>query len=346
MEKTQIFKVISIALACFSSGANASDQLDPAIKAIADKNPPYWQYEGKTDDPAAPQSAVAAATPKPISYDTSSDLLQNADRRSTITTARARAASFDWAASESNAESLIGDDGSVQYAYGGSMPIVACTPLHLSVIKLQPDETVTNISIGDSVRWKAQAAMAGKYPVVVVKPTAVNIKTNLAIMTSTGRIYYVTLVSYPSRWVPLISFYDPQKLVEAVTTQQQIESEKAAAESKKKDEDTVAMIPGDMTSLDFNYTVAAEHNFSFSSATDGIKPTRVFSSAGHTYIQMPDALKYKDAPAIFSVVNNEQQLVNYKTKGAYYIVDGVPDKMNLVLGAGSNAKTVTIQHKQ
>lgn len=372
MEKTKIFKVISIALACFSASAHASDQLDPEIKAIADKNPPYWQYEGTDSrvtgevtadsdrsakpkaievlaDPVVPQPAAAAApaapAQKPISYDTSSDLLQNADHRSTITPARTRAASFDWSASESDAESLVGDDGSVQYAYGGSMPIVSCAPLHLSVIKLQADETVTNISIGDSVRWKAQAATAGKYPVVVVKPTVVNIKTNLTIMTSAGRIYYVTLVSYPNRWVPLISFYDPQKIVETVTSQQQIDSEKAASEAKRKDEDTVAMIPGDMTSLDFNYTVSVEHNF-FSGTTDGIKPARVFSSAGHTYIQMPDSLKYKDAPAIFSVINNEQQLVNYKTKGAYYIVDGVPDRMNLVLGAGKSAKTVVIQHKQ
>lgn len=348
MKNTQIFTVIALA---FSVTAHAAE-LDPEIKAIADKNPPYWQYAGPSE---VTGSFTADAKPKavevlppasaPISYDTSSDLLQNADRRTTITPARTRAASFDWAASESNAEAMVGDDGSVQYAYGASMPIVACAPLHLSVIKLQSDETVTNISIGDSVRWKAQAATAGKFPVVVVKPTSTNIKTNLTIMTSAGRIYYVTLVSYPNRWVPLVSFYDPQKLVETVTTQQQVEMEKASAEAKRKDDDTVAMIPGDMTSLDFNYTVTVEHNFSFSTATDGIKPTRVFSSAGHTYIQMPDALKYKDAPAIFSVINGEQQLVNYKTKGDYYIVDGIPEKMNLVLGAGSNAKTVTIQHK-
>ena len=287
----------------------------------------------------APAPAPAPAAPEPDSYATSSDVFQDAPARTTITPRVVQHASFDWAAAdESGAETLVGEDGSIEYAYGSSKPILACAPLHICVIKFQDDEHITNVSIGDSVRWKAQASTAGKYPTLIVKPTTINVKTNLAVMTDAGRIYYLTLVSYSNRWVPLISFYDPQKIVETVV---QTETEKAKAEVKaaiKKNEDTVAELPGDdLSKLDFDYV-------SIGPSSD-IKPLRVFSSAGHTYIQMPDSLKYKDAPAIFSLVNGEQQLVNYKTKGPYYIIDGIPDKMNLVLGAGSNSKTVLIQHK-
>lgn len=285
---------------------------------------------------AAPEPAAPA--PKPLSYATSSDLLQDAPARTTITPTVIRHASFDWeAADETSAESLVGEDGSVQYPYGASRPIVACAPLHICIIKFQDDEHISNISIGDSVRWKAQASTAGKYPTLVIKPTAVNIKTNVAVMTDQGRIYYLTLVSYANRWVPLVSFYDPQKIVETVVQTENEKAKAAVAAAVKKDADTVAELPGDdLSKLDFGYVSTGP--------SSNIKPLRVFSSAGHTYIQMPDSLKYQDAPAIFSLINGEQQLVNYKTKGPYYIIDGVPEKMNLVLGAGSNAKTVLIQH--
>lgn len=361
----KIAKLI-LSLAAMFIAAPAVAALDPAVKALADKNQPYFQYERETGmtgsftvenaahapaqarpkaiqrlvDPVVPQvPVVEAPVPAPLSYDTSSDLHQDAPVRTTITPAVIKRASFNWeAADESNAAALTGDDGSVMYPYGASRPIVACAPLHICMIRLMEDEHITNISIGDSVRWKAQASSAGKFPVVVVKPTATDIQTNLSVMTDAGRIYYLALVSYKNRWVPLISFYDPQGIVQAVkqTAAEQYAASKDAA--KKKEEVTIATIPGDdIASMDFEYAITGP--------SSDIKPVRVFSSAGHTYIQMPESLRYKDAPAIFSLVNGEQQLVNYKTKGAYYIVDGIPDKMSLVLGAGSNAKTVMIQHK-
>lgn len=356
MKTKSIVISLSALFAATSAFAGQYDDAESqAVFAKARENAkvrPYFQYDkteiinefsiGDTDvqseSEPVPVKQTKAKASQPLSFDTSSDLLQDSTDRTTITPSRVKHASFDWAASESNAENLVGDDGSVQYAYAASRPIVACAPLHLCVIKLQNDESITNISLGDSIRWKAQASTAGKYPVVIVKPTVVNVKTNLTIMSDAGRIYYVTLVSYPNKWVPLISFYDPQKMVETVTKQVAEQNNVQVAEAKKKDDATVAMLPGDdITAMDFDYVVTGP--------SSDIKPVRIFSSAGHTYIQMPDALKYKDAPAIFSLINGEQQLVNYKTKGSYYIVDGTPDKMNLILGAGGSAKTVSIQHK-
>jgi len=366
MKKTILFTLLASIFA--TSNAFASDAIDPALKALADKNAPYFQYEGdgfggefsvenaapttKTTiakiapspirykaievlpEPAVPVLPVAA----PLSYATSSDLHQDATKRPTITPRVVERASFNWeAAGENDAETLTGDDGSVQYPYGASRPIVACSPLHLCIIKLQEDEHITNISIGDSVRWKAQAATAGKFPVVVVKPTVTDIKTNLSILADSGRIYYLTLVSYKNKHVPLISFYDPQKLVETVTQAANQQASAAIAAEQKKADLNIATIPDDLSALDFDYVTTGP--------SSDIKPVRIFASAGHTYIQMPESMKYKDAPAIFALINGEQQLVNYRTKGNFYIVDSTPDKLALVLGAGSNAKTVNIEHK-
>jgi type IV secretion system protein VirB9 len=287
------------------------------------------------------QAAQPAVAPPPVMQKmpqqlvTSADMLETSAAR-TITPQIVKRAALNWAAiGETDAEPLVGDDGSIQYPYGASQPIVSCSPLHLCVVKLQEGEAISNVALGDSVRWKVQAASAGKFPMLVIKPTTINIKTNLTVMTDAGRIYYMTLVSYPNKWVPLISFYDPQKLIETVNQKTAIDAKVAKAEEEK----TVATLPGeDITAMDFGFVSMGGSN--------EIKPVRVFASAGHTYIQMPDALKTKDAPAIFSLVNGEQQLVNFRVKGDYYILDGVPEKMNLVLGAGSNTKIVNILHKQ
>lgn len=292
---------------------------------------------------------AAAAPPSVVQYQqqqvipqqliTSADMLETSAAR-TITPQIINRAAYNWAAAgDTGAEPLVGDDGSIEYPYGASQPIVSCSPLHLCIVKLQEGELITNVAIGDSVRWKVQAASAGKFPTLVVKPTATNLKTNLTVMTDAGRIYYMTLVSYPNKWIPLISFYDPQKIVETITQKAADSAKSVKDAADKKEAATVATFPGDdITKMDFDFV-------SMGGSSD-IKPVRVFASAGHTYIQMPDALKNKDAPAIFSLINGEQQLVNFSVKGDYYIIDGIPEKMNLVLGAGGNAKIVNILHKQ
>lgn len=252
----------------------------------------------------------------------------------TITPHTIEQASKTWASS-GKAEILVGDDGEVMYAYGASRPIVTCAPLHICVIKLLVGETITNLSIGDSIRWKVQPTTAGSVPVVVVKPTTAGIATNLIVTTDHGRVYYFTLRSdRKGEYVPEIAFYDPQQLVEPVN---QEADRKAKVDQKKAA--TVATLPGiDPATLDFNYSVDADYGT--------VKPVRVFSSAGHTYIQMPENIGYSDAPAVFVVTNNEQQLANFRLVGVYYVVDGLPEKIKLVLGAGNQTKVVTIMHNK
>ncbi|HQT25308.1 MAG: TrbG/VirB9 family P-type conjugative transfer protein [Burkholderiales bacterium] len=253
----------------------------------------------------------------------------------TITPHVMEQASKAWASS-GKAEILVGDDGEVMYAYGASRPIITCAPLHICVIKLLEGEKITSLSIGDSIRWKVQPTTAGKIPVVVVKPTIVGIATNLVVTTDHGRVYYFTLRSdRKGEYVPEIGFYDPQELIVVVD---QEAAQKAEADEKKTAA-TVATLPGiDPATLDFDYSVNGDYGT--------VKPVRVFSSAGHTYIQMPENLSYGDAPAIFVVTNNEQQLANFRLVGAYYVIDGIPQEIKLVLGAGDHAKTVTITHKK
>ena len=284
------------------------------------------------------QARTHPSIPAPLDNRASADLYIEAPARNTITPSATATAAENWGET-GTATTMIGDDGEVMYPYGASRPIVTCAPLHICLIKLLPGEKVSNLSIGDTVRWKVQAATAGKYPIVVVKPTLPGITTNLSIMTDAGRVYYLTLRSDKrGQYVPEIAFYDPQQMVEHVAQQ---ESEQAAADAaamaRKKDA-AVATLPGmDPASLDFDYKIKADEG--------ATRPVRVFSSAGHTYIQMPPDLSYSDAPAIFAITNNEQQLANFRMVGAYYVIDGIPAEIKLVLGAGSHAQTVDIKHQ-
>ena len=95
---------------------------------------------------------------------------------------------------DGTADVLIGTNGQVEYAYGQSRPVITCAPLHLCTLQLMEGENITNMAIGDSVRWTVQQATAGDRPVVVVKPTQTSLNTNLTITTDAGRVYYLTLV--------------------------------------------------------------------------------------------------------------------------------------------------------
>ena len=249
------------------------------------------------------------------------------------------------------AEALVGAGGVVEYPYGYSRPTITCAPLHVCSIALQAGEAVTSVSIGDTVRWLLQTATAGSKPVMMVKPTQAGLSTNLVVTTDKGRIYYMHLVSSKTEYVPMVSWYDPSAMTRDLSAQaqasarQQAELEasmaatKMAAEQAKAQRIVADQSVGklDPTTLDFGYTCNGEAAF---------KPTRVFANDTHTFIQMPPGTSSSDAPAVFNVSNNETELLNSRLVNGYYIVDGKPAKLSLVLGVGDKAQTVQCQKSQ
>lgn len=245
-----------------------------------------------------------------------------------------------------NAPSMVGTNGMVMYAYGQSQPTITCAPLHICVINLLPGEHITNLSIGDSVRWLVQPTDAGKTPVVVVKPTAAGLTTNLAVTTDAGRVYYMTLVSDKHSYVPQIGFYDPQQLV--INMEQQAARQRAAeaAQAEAKKQEVVAPMGNiDPSTLDFNYTCKLDGGQS-DLENDDLLPVRVFSGGGHTYLQMPGKMRYTDAPAVFNVTDDTTELLNSRLVHGYFVIDSLPQKFKLAVGVGKGARSVTCEHAQ
>ena len=253
------------------------------------------------------------------------------------------AAAQHWAHA-GDAPVLVGTNGVVMYAYGESHPVVTCAPLRVCVIRLIAREHITNVAIGDSVRWLIASAQAGAgadvTPVIIVKPTEADLITNLAITTDAGRVYYLTLRSDPRRYVPEIGFYDPQQIVIRLSGEQAAAQAKAAARADTVIDDLGAVDPA---TLDFGFTCRAEDR-----DAERWLPVRVFAGGGHTYLQMPNTLAYGDAPALFNLIGSgrhpETELINSRLLHGYYVIDGLPSRFELLLGAGKAARTVTCAH--
>jgi type IV secretion system protein VirB9 len=63
----------------------------------------------------------------------------------------------------------------------------------------------------------------------------------------------------------------------------------------------------------------------------------VFDDGVHTYIKLPPAARNADAPVLFSLrPDGGKDIVNYATRGDFYISDRVLQRAALVVGVGRN----------
>ena len=228
--------------------------------------------------------------------------------------------------------------GFVVYPYGEIYPILYCKPIRVCEIQLEPGETVdeTGIALGDSERWIAGIAYSGKgrrkLPHILVKPRFVNISTNLVIMTS-RRTYHVGLVSKDKdEYIRSAKFYYPR---DAVKKWNSFIAEDAVP--WVIDEERSSELPqiANLNDLNFDYEISGD--------SPRWKPLRAFDDRERTFIHMPKAMKSSEAPALFIKANgNSRQIVNYRVRGDFYIVDRLFEKAVLVAGVGRHQDKVEI----
>ncbi|MBX9693006.1 MAG: TrbG/VirB9 family P-type conjugative transfer protein [Cyanobacteria bacterium] len=107
---------------------------------------------------------------------------------------------------------FMGEDGSVQFIFGATLPSVVCAPLYACDVALQPGEVIRQVMLGDASRWKVSPGITGSgentVAHVVVKPSDAGLSTNLVIHTD-RRSYNIRLISKKDQWMPLVSFSYP-----------------------------------------------------------------------------------------------------------------------------------------
>jgi type IV secretion system protein TrbG len=230
---------------------------------------------------------------------------------------------------------------STLYPFGqGAEPVIDCAPLRTTDIQLQTGETITDVALGDSERWMATPAASGDprnaVPHVAVKPQIAGIETNLTIYT-TRHIYHLLLAAR-GRALQEAEFYYPGELLTAMK-----EADEAAATAKNAAVDPPADDNGlmriaavDPARLNFAYTVAGPDV--------PWKPVRAFDDGTHVFVQMPAGMQSSEAPALLINAGGGTQMVNYRVKGNYYVVDRLFDDAIMVAGVGRAQDRVTIAY--
>jgi len=194
-------------------------------------------------------------------------------------------------------------------------------PETVSDLALQPGETLIATAAGDTVRWvvgdTTSGVGEGQQVHVLVKPIKEGLQTNLLITTD-RHVYHLECHSTTGTYMAAVSWQYPADDLARLT--------RASLARKAQEQQTVAPLAGDATQLNFGYRIDAP-------AHPRWTPTRVFDDGQKTFIQFPQTLTTSEAPALFLTSREgTTQLVNYRVKGTWYIVDRLFDRAELRVG--------------
>ncbi|OAI46001.1 hypothetical protein AYO45_01965 [Gammaproteobacteria bacterium SCGC AG-212-F23] len=241
---------------------------------------------------------------------------------------------FNQYATSGKAPNIV-TEGFVKFAYNAAQqPIVKATPFQEVVVSLEPGEKFTNVTSGDPSRWSYAAAVSGsglsQQQNILIKPALPNLSTNMVITTN-KRIYNLKLVSsMDASATKSVSFWYPDEMVNAIN------NEDVTTENNP----TIASVPNvNLNTLNFSYQIGSD---GFFKPMPSWKPTRVFDDGSHTYIQFPGDISNKDMPVLFVINGSNKEVVNYRSKPPYFVVDKIFNKAALVMGVGQSQSTVII----
>lgn len=209
----------------------------------------------------------------------------------------------------------------------GALYQLYASPGHVTDIALEAGETLVSVSAGDTVRWivgdTTSGAGARQVVHILAKPTASGLATNIVINTD-RRTYHLELASTPATWMAAVSWSYPTDRLVA------LRGANAAAGAAAPVADGVAL-----DNLRFGYTIGGDR--------PSWRPVRVFDDGSKVYIQFPAGIAQGDMPPLFVIgPAGETELVNYRVRGTYYVVDRLFGAAELRLG-GKRAQVVRIE---
>jgi type IV secretion system protein VirB9 len=205
----------------------------------------------------------------------------------------------------------------------GAVYRLYAAPERVSDIALQPGEALISVAAGDTVRWVIGDTTSGSGDTrrahILVKPSAAGLRTNLVISTD-RRVYHLQLESSARASMAGISWTYPEDALLA------LRRAGAAAEAAVPVTKDVAM-----ERLNFGYSISGDR--------PPWRPLRAFDDGRQVFIQFPETVGSGEAPPLF-VLGDEgkPELVNYRMRGAYYVVDRLFGSAELRLGEKKQQK--------
>jgi type IV secretion system protein VirB9 len=209
----------------------------------------------------------------------------------------------------------------------GALYQVYAAPGRVTVVSLQPGEELVTVAAGDTVRWivgdTSSGAGAELRVNVLVKPTRSGLKTNL-VVTTNRRTYLLELTSTEKAWMASVSWDYPKDRMLALQRQSQTAQATAPVDTGLS-----------LEKIRFRYAV--------SGSNPPWKPLRAFDDGEKVYIQFPGGIAQGELPPLFVIgAQGDGQLVNYRFRSPYYIVDRLFGAAELRLG-GDKGDVVRIE---
>ncbi len=201
-----------------------------------------------------------------------------------------------------------------QYTEGALYRLYAA-PEQVSDIALQPGESLSAVSAGDTVRWVIGDTTSGNGPDrrvhILVKPFAPGLRTNLVITTD-RRSYHLQLDSTENTAMAVVSWTYPQDALAAMKRKHE--------EARQTVDQAVSL-----ENLKFRYFITGD--------APPWRPVRAFDDGSKVFIEFPARIDQGEAPPLFVVgQSGNSELVNYRVRGNYYVVDRLFAAAELRLG--------------
>ncbi|WPG36228.1 P-type conjugative transfer protein TrbG [Variovorax sp. EBFNA2] len=210
----------------------------------------------------------------------------------------------------------------------GALYQVYTSPGRVTVIALQEGEELVAVSAGDTVRWIVGDTVSGSGANqrihVLVKPTRAGLKTNLVITTN-RRTYLLELSSTPQAWMASVSWDYPKDRMLALQKQARAAQAAAPVDSGLSVEQ-----------IRFRYAISGD--------APSWKPLRAFDDGQKVYIQFPGGIAQGELPPLFVIgPQGDGQLVNYRFRSPYYVVDRLFGAAELRLGGFKDGKAEVVR---
>jgi len=283
--------------------------------------PPAIQYDREAFRPAAiepdpPKPVTVIKIPEPLPLPGQLQPVPSAIASDTRPpTARVEAANAV-ALQEPTAHGYINAVQVYPYVDGALYRLYAA-PEQVSDITLEAGESLVAVSAGDTVRWVVGNTTSGKgdglQVHILVKPFAPNLETNMVITTD-RRAYHLALESTEKTAMAAVSWTYPEDQLIVLRAQNERADAAAPVATGLALED-----------LQFRYAITGDN--------PPWRPVRAFDDGSKVYVEFPGRIDQGEAPPLFVVgPSGDNELVNYRVRRNYYIVDRLFAAAELRLG--------------
>jgi type IV secretion system protein VirB9 len=229
------------------------------------------------------------------------------------------------------------DGGFVLYPFGHERPAMRCPRLNACMIALEPGERLTDEPLsGDTERWIITTSVMGSArpsPLVVVKPQACDIATNLLVPTN-RRVYEVSLVSDRCEadesevFTRQVSFWYPEQM---------------RAEQSNGASGTSAIEHLEPPQLNRDYEI--DRGWFLKRKRYAWIPSEVYDDGIRTYLVLPEEARTGELPILYLLEGDERQILNYALRGDTLVADRVLQRALLAVGTGDGERSIEIVNR-